>query len=78
MGQFQKMFKTLIKHYIYETCIDILMSNIKNNFAQKPEEKPRDMYELWGSRLYISNEIERVNRICDNKFAVRNIDAIRH
>ena len=76
----ERMFKTLITHYILETCIDILMSNIKKNFAQKPEvENPCDMFELWintddsigmdslspANRLYISREIERINRICE-------------
>ena len=82
----ERMYKTLITHYILETCIDILMETIKNNFAQKPEEKPCDMFELWintdgsigmdslspANRLYISGEIARINRICEN------IDAIRH
>jgi len=85
MGQFQKMFKTLIKHYIYETCIDILMSNIKKNFSM-PEEKPCDMFELWintdgsismdslspANRLYISGEIARINKICETIDASRN------
>jgi len=77
----ERMFKTLITHYILETCIDILMSNIKKNFAQKPKvEKPRGVFDLWintdgsigmaslspANRLYISREIERINRICEN------------
>ena len=81
------MFKTLITHYILETCIDILMENIKNNFAQKPEvEKPCDMFELWinengsidmdslspANRLYLSNEIARINKICETIDATRN------
>ena len=74
------MIKTLITHYILETCIDVLMENIKKNYAQKPEEKPHDMFELWintdgsigmdslspANRLYISGEIARINRICEN------------
>ena len=56
------------------------MENIKNNFAQKPEEKPRGVFsflinENWSidmdslspaNRLYISNEIARINKICEN------------
>ena len=87
------MFKTLITHYILETCIDVLMETIKNNFAQKPEvEKPCGMFELWindngsigmdsispANRLYINSEIARINRICENIDAVRNIDVTRN
>ena len=36
----ERMFKTLITHYILETCIDILMENIKNNFS-KPSRMSR-------------------------------------
>ena len=73
----ERMFKTLITHYILETCINVLMSNIKKNFSMPEVEKP---YELWintdgsigmaslspANRLYISREIERINRICEN------------
>ena len=83
----ERMFKTLITHYILETCIDVLMENIKNNFAQKPEvENPCDMFELWintdgsigmdslspANRLYLSNEIARINKICETIDAIRN------
>jgi len=84
-GVVSTMIKTLITHYILETCIDVLMSNIKKNFSM-PEEKPCDMYELWintdgsigmdslspANRLYISNEIARINRICETIDDIRN------
>ena len=74
------MFKTLITHYILETCIDVLMSNIKKNFSMPEVEKPRGVFDLWintdgsigmaslspANRLYLSREIERINRICEN------------
>ena len=79
------MFKTLITHYILETCINVLMSNIKKNFSM-PEEKPRGVFDLWintdgsigmdslspANRLYINREIERINRICETIDAIRN------
>ena len=86
-GVVSNMIKTLITHYILETCIDVLIENIKNNFAQKPEvEKPRGVFDLWinengsigmaslspANRLYINREIERINRICETIDASRN------
>ena len=86
-GVVSNMIKTLITHYILETCIDVLMETIKNNFAQKPEvEKPRGVFDLWinengsigmaslspANRLYINREIERINKICETIDDIQN------
>lgn len=42
------MIKVAIKHYIYDYCIDLVFSGIKNNFMKIPIEKIKvgDKYQL--------------------------------
>ena len=54
----ERMFKTLITHYILETCINVLMLNVKNNFTQIPKpDNPRthasrNQWHQWKSLTY--------------------------
>ncbi len=56
------MLKTLIRHYIYEACIDTFFNAVTKNFTRKPKARPswlRDMHiadETGGIKVYFDAE----------------------